>query len=117
MASDSLIVPLEAEFLAYRGIDSMVGLVNEINEDLNPTLFIEGVLLTMYNPQRNLTKTIEEAAQGFFKNRLYQSVIRVNVSLAEAPAHGQDIYTYAPDSNGAEDYKGFVEEFLLNQKK
>ena len=116
VAANSLIMPLEAEYLAYRGIDSIVGLVKEMREDLNPTLEIEGVLLTMYNPQRSLTKQIESEVEKFFGARLYNSVIRVNVSLAEAPSAGQDIFTYAPLSNGATDYKAFVQEFLSHQK-
>lgn len=116
VASDSIIIPLQADFLAYRGIDSIIGLINELREDLNPLLEIEGVLLTMYNRQRILTKEIEKEIFKKFGSKFYQNAIRVNVALAEAPSVGLDIFTFAPQSNGATDYKEFVNEFLSHQK-
>lgn len=116
IAADEVIIPLEAEFLAYRGIDSIVGIIENVKLHFNENLFISGVFLTKYNRQRILTKSIRDEVYRYFGDVLLQSNIRVNVALAEAPANGQDVINYAPDSKGAEDYMNLVEEYLNRPK-
>ncbi len=113
VAADEVFIPLEAEFLAYRGIDTIVGIIETVRTHFNPNLFISGVFLTKYNRQRILTRSIKEEVSQYFGNVLFENTIRVNVALAEAPANGKDIFEYAPDSNGAEDYLALVDEFLV----
>jgi chromosome partitioning protein len=112
VAADEVFIPLEAEFLAYRGIDTIVGIIETVRTHFNPKLFISGVFLTKYNRQRILTKSIREEVSQYFGDVLFENTVRVNVALAEAPANGQDIFTYAPESNGAEDYLAIVDELL-----
>jgi chromosome partitioning protein len=111
-AADEVIIPLEAEFLAYRGLDSIVFAIDLTKENTNPALKIGGVFLTKYNKSRSLTKSIREEVGKYFGDVLFETVIRVNVALAEAPSNGKDIFEYAPDSNGAADYAELVKEIL-----
>jgi chromosome partitioning protein len=111
-AADEVIIPLEAEFLAYRGLDSIVFAIDLTKENTNPALKIGGVFLTKYNKSRSLTKSIREEVGKYFGDVLFETVIRVNVALAEAPSNGKDIFEYAPDSNGAADYADLVKEIL-----
>lgn len=111
-AADEVIIPLEAEFLAYRGLDSIVFAIDLTKENTNPALKIGGVFLTKYNKSRSLTKSIREEVGKYFGDVLFETVIRVNVALAEAPSNGKDIFDYAPDSNGAVDYAELVKEIL-----
>lgn len=111
-AADEVIIPLEAEFLAYRGLDSIVFAIDLTKENTNPTLKIGGVFLTKYNKSRLLTKSIREEVSKYFGDVLFNTVIRVNVALAEAPSNGKDIFEYAPESNGAADYAELVKEIL-----
>jgi chromosome partitioning protein len=112
VAADEVLIPLEAEFLAYRGIDTIVGIIETVRTHFNQKLYISGVFLTKYNRQRILTKSIREEVAQYFGDVLFVNNVRVNVALAEAPANGQDIFTYAPESNGAEDYLAIVDELL-----
>ncbi|WP_262250285.1 ParA family protein [Parapedobacter soli] len=110
--SDVILIPLEAEYYAYRGIDRIVGIIKNVREHFNPELKIAGVFLTKCNPQRILTKDIRDSVKQYFGANLLDTYIRVNVSLAEAPAVGKDIFSYAPDSNGATDYGKLIDEIL-----
>lgn len=111
-AANEVIIPLEAEFLAYRGLDSIVFAIDLTKENTNPELKIGGVFLTKYNKSRTLTKSIREEVSKYFGDVLFNTVIRVNVALAEAPSNGKDIFEYAPESNGASDYADLVKEIL-----
>ena len=115
-AADEVIIPLEAEFLAYRGLDSIVFAIDLTKENTNPALKIGGVFLTKYNKSRSLTTSIREEVSKYFGDVLFNTVIRVNVALAEAPSNGKDIFEYAPDSNGATDYAELVKEILERAK-
>ena len=115
-AADEVIIPLEAEFLAYRGLDSIVFAIDLTKENTNPALKIGGVFLTKYNKSRSLTTSIREEVSKYFGDVLFNTVIRVNVALAEAPSNGKDIFEYAPESNGATDYAELVKEILARAK-
>lgn len=111
--SDSVLIPLEAEYFAYRGLDRLVSIVDQVRDHYNKRLTIGGVFITKCNSQRLLTENIIKTAKTHFGNKLFNSMIRVNVSLAEAPIKGQDIFQFAPLSNGAVDYGNLVEEIIL----
>lgn len=110
--SDTVLIPLEAEFYSYRGIDRMVNIISEVRTHYNENLTIGGVFITKCNPKRLLTEHITESVKKHFGNKLLDTKIRVNVALAEAPVHGQDIFAYAPNSNGAADYENLVKEIV-----
>ena len=114
VAANEVYIPMEAEFLAYRGIDSIVGIINQVKKHLNPSLEIKGVFFTKYNDKRVLTKEIKEQIEGFFGKSLMKTQVRVNVALAESQSSGKDIFEYDPASNGATDYMGLVMEILKN---
>jgi chromosome partitioning protein len=110
--SDTVLIPLEAEFYSYRGIDRMVNIISEVRTHYNENLTIGGVFITKCNPKRLLTEHITESVKKHFGDKLLDTKIRVNVALAEAPVHGQDIFAYAPNSNGATDYENLVKEIV-----
>lgn len=112
VAADEVYIPMEAEFLAYRGIDSIVGIINQVKKHLNPKLAIKGVFFTKYNEKRVLTKEIKEQIKGYFGDNLMQTPIRVNVALAESQSSGKDIFAYDNNSNGATDYMNLVKELV-----
>ena len=114
VAADEVYIPMEAEFLAYRGIDSIVGIINLVKKHFNPGLKIKGVFFTKYNEQRVLTKEIKNQIKGFFGDNLMKTSIRVNVALAEAQSSGKDIFEYDPKSNVAKDYMSLVNEIIKN---
>jgi len=112
VAADEVYIPMEAEFLAYRGIDSIVGIINLVKKHFNHGLMIKGVFFTKYNEQRVLTKEIKNQIKGYFGDNLMKTAIRVNVALAEAQSSGKDIFEYDPNSNGAKDYMSLVNEII-----
>lgn len=112
VASDTILLPLQGEYFAYKGVDRLLGIVNEVRDNLNDKLEIGGVFITQINPNRILTKTIVEKLTEDLQDKVFDTKIRINVALAEAQLQGQSIFDYAPDSNGAKDYELLVDEIL-----
>lgn len=112
VASDTILLPLQGEYFAYKGVDRLLGIVNEVRDNLNEKLEIGGVFITQINPNRILTKTIVEKLTEDLQDKVFETKIRINVALAEAQLQGQTIFDYAPESNGAKDYQMLVEEIL-----
>lgn len=112
VASDTILLPLQGEYFAYKGVDRLLGIVNEVRDNLNDKLEIGGVIITQINPNRILTKTIVEKLTEDLQDKVFDTKIRINVALAEAQLQGQTIFDYAPESNGAKDYQMLVEEIL-----
>jgi len=112
VASTGLIIPLEAEFYALRGLTKLLGVIDRVKVKLNPGLKIHGLLLTKFDARTVLNRSVLEAIESKFKKELFKTKIRKNISLAEAPARGIDIFSYQCDSHGAEDYKNLIKEFL-----
>ena len=111
-ASDSVLIPLQCEYLALEGLTQLIGAVRRVQEHLNPGLRIEGVLLTMFDARLNLSQQVAEEARKFFSERVYRSVIPRNVRLSEAPSFGKPIVLYDPNSSGAESYRELAREVL-----
>ncbi|WP_026966579.1 ParA family protein [Algoriphagus terrigena] len=112
VASDTILLPLQGEYFAYKGVDRLLGIVKEVRDNLNDKLEIGGVFITQINPNRILTKTIVEKLTEDLQDKVFDTKIRINVALAEAQLQGQTIFDYAPDSNGAKDYEMLVDEIL-----
>lgn len=110
--SNTVLVPLEAEFYAYKGIDRLISIIENVQFNFNPALSIGGVFITKCNSQRVLTENIKTSVKKHFGDKLFDTSIRVNVSLAEAPVTGKNIFDYSPNSNGAMDYAKLVNEIL-----
>ena len=115
-AAESLIVPMQAEYFALEGISELVSTLERVRSAYNPTLTIEGVLLTMYDDRTNLAQQVTETLREYFREILYQTVIPRNVRLAEAPSHGKPVALYDPRSRGAEAYFDLTEEFLARNQ-
>jgi chromosome partitioning protein len=113
-ASDSLLVTMQAEFLALEGLTQLLKTVNIVREQLNPDLGIIGVLFTMYDSRTRLTREVEDEVRRFFEGgtTVFNTVIPRTVRLAEAPSHGLPITLYAPSSNGAEAYRDLASEVI-----
>jgi chromosome partitioning protein len=111
-AAQALIVPMQAEYFALEGISELISNLERVRAAYNPSLTIEGVLLTMYDDRTNLAQQVTETLREYFRELLYQTVIPRNVRLAEAPSHGKPVALYDPRSRGAESYFELAGEFL-----
>ena len=111
-AADTLIVPMQAEYFALEGISELISTLERVRAAYNPSLTIEGVLMTMYDDRTNLAQQVTETLREYFKDRLYHTVIPRNVRLAEAPSHGRPVALYDPRSRGTEAYFEMAGEFL-----
>jgi chromosome partitioning protein len=111
-AADTLIVPMQAEYFALEGISELISTLERVRAAYNPTLTIEGVLMTMYDDRTNLAQQVTDTLREYFKDRLYRTVIPRNVRLAEAPSHGKPVALYDPRSRGTEAYFEMAGEFL-----
>lgn len=116
VASDTLIVPMQAEYFALEGISELISTLERVRAAYNPTLTIEGVLLTMYDDRTNLAQQVTETLREYFRDRLFRTVIPRNVRLAEAPSHGKPVALYDPRSRGTEAYFELAGEFLARNK-
>jgi len=111
-AADGVIVPLETEYYALRGMALLMDSIDRIRERLNPRLQIDGILPTMFDPRTLHGKEVLARVEDAFGSRLFQTVIRKTVRFAEAPVAGEPILTYAPTSAGAEAYRKLAQEVM-----
>jgi chromosome partitioning protein len=111
-ASDSVLIPLQCEYLALEGLTQLIGAIRLVQDHLNPGLRIEGVLLTMFDARLNLSQQVADEARKFFAERVYKTMIPRNVKLSEAPSFGKPIVLYDPHSTGAESYRELAKEVL-----
>jgi chromosome partitioning protein len=116
VASDELIVPLQTEFFALEGLTQLMKTIERIKSNLNPSLSIRGILLTMYDKRNKLSGEVENEARNYFKEKVYQTVVPRNVRLSEAPSHGVPVLLYDKSCPGSKSYFNFTDEFL-NQEK
>ena len=112
VAADKVLIPLHCEYFALEGLADLVATMRRVRASLNPTLDIEGVLLTMNDERTNLGQQVSKDVREFFKEKVYRTVIPRNVRLAEAPSHGLPAVTYDARSRGAEAYFAFAKEVL-----
>lgn len=114
-ACDTFIIPVLPHHLSIQGLSGLADVAKKIKSRINSKLKLEGVLITQFSHRKVLHRDVQIALKNHFKGRLYNTTIRENISLAEAPSAGLDIFRYAPNSNGAEDYLKLCEEFLTKQ--
>lgn len=114
-ASDSVLIPLQCEYLALEGLTQLIGAIRLVQDHLNPALRIEGVLLTMFDARLNLSQQVAEEARKFFSDRVYKTIIPRNVKLSEAPSFGKPIVLYDPHSSGAESYRELAREVIEHE--
>jgi len=111
-ASDSVIIPVQCEFFALEGIMQLLNTIILAQQNLNPDLDIEGVLLTMLDSRTNLSLEVVEEIRNYFKERVYNTIIPRLIKLAEAPSYGKPILAYDPTSRGTEAYINLAKEVI-----
>lgn len=116
-AADSLLVPIQCEYFALEGVTELFDTLARLRRALNPNLFIEGLLLTMYDERTNLSAAVAKDLRDFYGERVFRTVIPRNVRLAEAPSYGKPIILYDIRSKGAESYIQLAKEILNNDQK
>jgi chromosome partitioning protein len=112
IASDSVLVPLQAEFFALEGLSQLMVTIREVRQNANPVLRIEGVVLTMTDSRNKLSQQVESDVRGTLGDLVFTTVIPRNVRLSEAPSFAQSVLQYDGQSKGAEAYRGLVAEVL-----
>ncbi|MDE1163539.1 MAG: ParA family protein [Acidobacteriaceae bacterium] len=112
VASDGLLVPMQAEYFALEGISELVSTLDKVAAAFNGGLSLEGVLLTMFDDRTNLSQQVRENLKSFFGDKLFATTIPRNIRLAEAPSHGKPVALYDARSRGAEAYKDLAVELL-----
>tara|TARA_B100000683_G_scaffold223351_1_gene221144 strand:+ start:684 stop:1448 length:765 start_codon:yes stop_codon:yes gene_type:complete len=110
--SNSIIIPIQCEYYALEGLGQLLNTFRLVQKNLNPKLEIEGVLLTMYDSRLNLSSQVADEVKGFFKDKIFETVIHRNVRLSEAPSFGKPALLYDANSTGAQNYLSLVEEIL-----
>ena len=116
-ASDTVLVPIQCEYFALEGLSQLMSTVRQIKRLYNPTLEIEGIVLTMYDARLNLTGQIVSEIKKYFADRLYKTAIPRAVRLSEAPSYGMPIQYYDKRSKGAAAYNDLAKEFLKKNKR
>ena len=111
-AVDSVLIPIQCEFYALEGVSQLVSTIELVRKSLNPSLTVQGVILSMFDGRTNLSAQVVQEVKKYFGGKVYSTVIPRNVRLAEAPSFGLPITAYDPKSKGAEAYTEFAEEFL-----
>ncbi len=111
VASRGVMIPLQAEFFALQGMAQLLDVLERVKRRLNPELELLGILVGMFQKQRKLSREVLQELHRHFGSLLFQTLVRVNVRLAEAPSHGLTIFDYAPASPGAADFRALGNEF------
>jgi len=116
-AANSLLVPIQCEYYALEGVTELFDTLARIRRSLNPSLTIEGLLLTMYDERTNLSAAVAADLRDFYGNQVFETVIPRNVRLAEAPSYGKPVILYDIRSRGSESYLQLAKEIMAHDKK
>uniref|UniRef100_A0A7C3J6W3 ParA family protein n=1 Tax=candidate division WOR-3 bacterium TaxID=2052148 RepID=A0A7C3J6W3_UNCW3 len=117
VASKSILIPVQAEFYAVEGLAKLLNTINSIRQSLNPSLEIEGVLITMYDNRLTLARQVADEVLNYFKSAVYKTYIPRNVKLAEAPSFGKPIILFDPISTGSKAYLELAKEIIEKDEK
>ncbi len=117
VASDSVIVPIQCEYLALEGVSDLLDTLMRIRRTLNPSLAVDGIVLTMYDERTSLSRQVAADLRSFFGSQVFETVVPRNVRLAEAPSHGKPIMFYDIHSRGAEAYLQLAKEVVAHGQK
>lgn len=111
-AAHSIIVPTQCEYYALEGLGKLLTTIQIVQRDLNPALYVEGVLLTMFDVRNNLSVQVEEEVRSHLKELVFRTVIPRNVRISESPSHGLPVLLYDSNSRGAQSYRELAKELL-----
>ncbi len=116
-AVEKVIVPVQSEYLALHGVRQLLDTIDQVRSVYNPELLVGGVLICMHDNRKRLARAVADTIRDYFGDLVFDTVIKQNVSLAEAPSQGMTIFEHAPKSSGAEDYNALAEEVLHGKAK
>lgn len=111
-ASDSVLIPIQCEFYALEGLTQLLSTIRLVQKLFNKNIKIEGVVLTMYDERTNLSLEVQQEVRKSFKDKVFNTTIKRNVKLAEAPGFGQSIFEYYPNSTASEGYASLAKELM-----
>ncbi len=111
-AANSVLVPIQCEFYALEGLTQLMNTIQLVQKNLNPSLTLEGVVLTMFDARTNLSIQVVDEVKRHFRSKVYRTIIPRNVRLSEAPSHGQPVIVYDPKSRGSEVYFELAKEVI-----
>jgi chromosome partitioning protein len=114
-AVKEIFIVLQSEYLALHGLSKLMDVIQVVKERLNPEIEISGIICTLFDGRKNLNNEVVDHIQDYFGDKVFNTIIRDNVALAEAPSHHKTIFEYAPDSYGAKDYKALAQEIRNGQ--
>lgn len=111
-AADSVLIPIQCEFYALEGLGQLMNTIQMVQQQLNSSLYLEGVLLTMFDGRTNLSIQVVDEIKKHFREKVYRSIVPRNVRLSEAPSHGKPVMVYDRRSRGAEAYQELAKEVM-----
>jgi len=117
VAAHSVLVPLQSEFFALEGLSQLMMTIREVRQTANPSLRIEGVVLTMYDRRNNLSQQVEQDARDNLGDLVFQTLIPRNVRVSEAPSYAMPVLSYDPTSQGAKAYRALAQELIAKTNK
>jgi chromosome partitioning protein len=116
VAANAVLVPLQCEFFALEGLSQLMRTIERVRQALNPTLHVQGIVLTMYDRRNNLSDLVAADARGFFGDQVFETVIPRNIRVSEAPSHGKPVILYDYRSPGAQAYLRLAQELLRRER-
>lgn len=117
VASDSVIIPIQSEFFALEGLSQLMNTIKIVKQRLNPQIYINGVILTMYNARTTMSKQVAEEIMKYFGDKIYTVPVPRNIKLVESPSFGVPVVLHAPYSDGALAYENLAKQFLQREEK
>jgi chromosome partitioning protein len=117
VAAEKVLVPIQCEYFALEGLGQLMSTIKLVKSNLNPTLDVGGVVLTMFDSRTNLSRDVANEVRNFFHELVFETIIPRNIRLSEAPSHGQPISEYDPNSTGASAYSSLAKEVAKRFKR
>jgi chromosome partitioning protein len=111
-AADSLMIPIQSEYYALEGLSALLETLHLVQRGLNPTLYLEGIVITMFDSRNRLSHQVMEEIRAHFPDKIYHTIIRRNVRLSESPSYGKPVCLYDANSTGAQDYRDLAKELI-----
>ena len=111
-AADSLLIPIQSEYYALEGLSSILETMRLVQQSFNPTLRLEGIVITMFDSRNRLSHQVVEEIRAHFPDKLFHTIVRRNVRLSESPSYGKPICMYDAGSTGAQDYRDLAKELI-----
>ena len=115
-AADAVLVPLQTEYFALEGLAQLIATINAVKQNLNPTLEIQGVVLTMYDKRTTLSEQVAQEVRAHFPDKVYETVIPRNVRISEAPSHGLPAIIYDQNAAGSKAYINLAKELIERER-